>query len=293
MLRSSLFALLGLTLALPASLLAEGNLEVLESVASANAQVQPGLQNYLATVESPRLQEVMIRLTNALPADVTPPLPVINKFWQRHGPILVFTNEIQQPAYVDQLLKLLADNLAAEPLEMLLPADRKAQRRELGKGARVMLSEVSLADNLIQHLEITFQKPTDLDEAFYVAGVPLPQEQVTELVFDIDARTSTVSELLVVSGDGLRLTAEFRYLAASGGSIPERIKITSPDGNIDDLFETRFTEVEGYLLPASMLRVNRRPGLEEKLEIFFNNYQVNQPLSEDIQSRLKGIDRRN
>jgi hypothetical protein len=38
-----------------------------------------------------------------------------------------------------------------------------------------------------------------------------------------------------------------------------------------------------------MLRVIRRPGLEENLEIFFKNYQVNQPISEDIQTRFKGL----
>lgn len=287
MLRPSLFALLCLMLALPASLLAESNTEVLESVAAANAQIQPGLQNYLATVETSRMQEVLIRLTNALPADVTPPLPVINKFWQRNGTILVFANEPQPPPYVDQLVKLLSDNLAAEPLEMLLPGDRAEQRRELAKGANVMFSEVSLADNLIQRLEITFEKPTDLNGAFYVAGIQLPQEQVSALVFDIDTRTNTISELLVASSSGLRLTAEIRYHDAPGGYIPERIKITSPDGTVDDLFETKFSEVEGYLLPSSMLRVIRRPGLEENLEIFFKNYQVNQPIPENIQSRLK------
>ncbi len=287
MLKPSLFALLCLAFALPASLMAASNMEVLESVVAANAQLQPGLQNYLAIVETPRIQELVNRLTNALPADDTPPLPVINRFWQRNGSILVFAEETQLPPYAEQLVKLLSDSLAIEPLDMLLPAERAAQRRDLAKSASIVRSEVVLADNLIKRLEISFQNPTDLDGAFYVEGIHLPQEQISELVFDIDTRTNTVSELLVASGSGLRLTAEIRYLAVPGGYIPERIKITSPDGTIDDLFEIEFTEIESYLLPASMLRVIRRPELEENLEIFFKDHQVNQQLPEHLQKRLK------
>jgi hypothetical protein len=289
MLRSSLFALLCLALAWPGSLPAESNMEVLESVAAAKAQVQPGLQNYLATVETPHIQEIATRLTNAFPADVTPPMPVIIRFWQRNGTILVFSEETQLPPYVEQLVKLLADNLSAEPLEMLLPADRAEQRRALVKGASVMLSEVVLADNLTRRLEISFAKPTDLNGAFYVAGMHLPQEGISQLVFDIDSKTDTVSELLVASGNQLRLTAEIRYLDVSGGYLPERIKITSPDGKIDDLFEIRYTEVDSYLLPASMHHVIRRTAREETLEIFFKDYKVNQPVPESLQARLKGL----
>jgi hypothetical protein len=233
--KPSLFALLCLALAWPASLMAEGNMEVLESVVAANTQLQPGLQNYLVNVETPRIQELVARLTNALPADDTPPLPVLKRFWQRSGTTLVFAAETQLPPHVEQLVKLFSDNLAVEPLETVLPVEQAAQRRELAKDASIMLSEVVLADNLIKRLEISFQKPTDLDGAFYVEGIHLPQEQISELVFDIDTKTNTVSELLVASGSGLRLTAEIRYLAVPGGHIPERIRITSPDGKIDDL----------------------------------------------------------
>ena len=65
-------------------------------------------------------------------------------------------------------------------------------------------------------------------------------------------------------------------------------QITSPDGKIDDLFEVNLVEIDSFLLPASMLRVIQRPELQETLEVFFKGYQVNQPIPEDIQARLKG-----
>ncbi len=38
-----------------------------------------------------------------------------------------------------------------------------------------------------------------------------------------------------------------------------------------------------------MLRVIRHPELQEKLEVFFKEYQVNQPIPEDIQPRLDNL----
>ena len=91
----------------------------------------------------------------------------------------------------------------------------------------------------------------------------------------------------MVADNGLQLTVEVRYLEVTGGLIPERFQITSPDGKIDDSFEVKFIEVDSFLLPASMLRVIRRPELQENLEVFFKGYQVNQPIPEDIQTQLK------
>lgn len=288
MLRFSLMALLLFTLTMPSLLLAGNNLAILETVVKANGQVQPTLQNYLVTVETSRIEEMMTHLTSGLPADVKPPLPpAITKFWQRNGESLVFTKQTQLTPYVEKMVKQVSANLAVGLNEMLLPTTRAEQRRELMKGANIKSSEVALADKLMHRLEIFFNKPTDLNEAFYVSGMRLPQKQIKSLIFDIDTNTHTVSELSIVVGNGLQLIVEIRYIEVAGGYIPERFQITSPDGKIDDLFEIKFTEVDGYLLPASMLRIIRRPELQENLEVFFKNYQVNQPIPGDIQTRLK------
>ncbi len=157
------------------------------------------------------------------------------------------------------MVKQISANLAVELNEMLLPPARAEQRRELAKGANIKLSEVALADHLMHQLEITFEKPTDLNGAFYVSGMRLPQKQIKSLTFDIDSDTNTVNELGVVADNGLRLSVEIRYLKVAGGYLPERFQVTSPDGKVDDLFEVKFTEVGNYLLPASMLRIIRRP----------------------------------
>lgn len=287
MFKHSLVALTFLAMTLPTALRADDSLTILEAVVAANAKVQPGLQRYLATVETSRIEEMMAHMTSGMPAEVTPPPPpVITKFWQRDGKSLVFAQQNQLSPYVDKMVKQLSANLAVELNEMLLPAARADQRRELAKGAEIKLSEVALAENLINRLEISFEKPADLDAAFYAGGMRLPQKQVTSLTFDIDSKTSTVSELLITTADGLQLSLEIRYTAVAGGLTPERFQITSPDGKIDERFEVKFTEVDGYLLPASMQRVIRRPGLQEDLEVLFKNYRVNQPIPEEILTRL-------
>ena len=287
MLRSSIIALIFFILSMPSLLMADDKLAVLEAVVAASEQVQPDLQNYLATVETSRIEEMMTQLTSGMPSDVKPPpTPVITKFWQRNGEGLVFAKQAQLHPYVEKMVKQLSANLAIELNEMLLPANRAEQRRELLKGAKVKSSEVALANSLMHRLEILFKEPTDLNEAFYVRGMRLPQKQINSLIFDVDTKTNTINELGLVTNSGLQLIVEIRYLEVVGGHIPERFQITSPDGKVDDLFEVKFTEVDGFLLPSSMIRIIRRPQLQENLEVFFKDYQVNKTIPEDIQTRL-------
>ena len=288
MLRASLILLVFFFLTAPSTLFANDGLAILEQVASASTKTQPKLQRYLVTVETSRIEEMMSRMTTGMPTEVKPPPPpVIVKFWQRNDVGLVYAKQTALAPYVEKMVKQISANLAIELNEMLLPATQSKQRHALIKAADIKLSEVALTDNLILRLEISFKKPTDLDEAFYASGMRLPQKQIKSLTFDIDAKTSTVRELALVREDGQKLTVEIRYLEVTGGLIPERIHVTSPDGKVDDRFEVKFIEVDDFLLPASMLRVIRRPELQEDLEVFFKDYQVNQPIPEEIQTRLE------
>lgn len=288
MLRSSLAILFFLIMSAPTGLLADNNLAILDKVVAANALIQPGLQNYQVTVETARIEEMMARMTAGIPEDVQPPPPpVIIKFWQRDGKGLVFAKQKTLPPYVEKMVKRISSNLAVELHEMILPADQAEARRALVKDAKVKSSEVSLADQLLQRLEIMFNQPTDLNGAFYARGMRLPQKQVKTLTFDIDTRTKNVNDIRISVEDGLPLTVEIRYLQVAGGYLPERFQITSPGGRIEDIYEATFTEVGGFILPASMLRTINRPDLQEKLEVFFKDYQINQAIPEDIRTRLK------
>lgn len=289
MFRSFFTGLVFLILTIPSLLFAAADLTALESVVAASERVQPGLQNYLATIETSRIKEMMATLAKDLPSDVKPPSPpVIKKFWQRKGKGLVYASSTQLAPNVEKMVQQISAALAIELNEMLLPPERAGQRQALVKGAKITSSDVALADKLIHHLEITFAQPTDLDQAFYVNDMRLPQNQIRSLAFDIDSTSETINELKIVADNGLQLTVETRYIEVAGGHMPERFKVTSPDGKIDDLFEVKFTDVEGYLLPSSILRTIRRPDVQESLEILFKDYRVNQPIPVDLLNSLNG-----
>lgn len=288
MLKTTFISLILLTLLAPPLACADNALAILETVVAANNQIQPGLVSYHATVDTTRIDEMMTRLTKGMPSDVAPPpRPVIQKYWQRHGKSLVYALDTGLTPYVEKMVDQISTNLAMELNEMLLPANGAAQRQALIKDAVLKGSDVALADSLLHRLEIDFTRPTDLGDAFYVSGMRLPQKQITTLTFDIDSGKNTVTEMKVTTADGLQLSLEIRYLKVDGGYIPERFQVTSPDGKVDDLFEVQFTDVDGYVLPASMHRKIRRPDLVEDLKVVFTDYQVNQSPPAGVQQRLQ------
>jgi len=287
MLRSFLASLAFLILTIPPLLFAADDLAILESVVAAKKRVQPGLQNYFVTVETPLIEEMMTRLAKDLPPDVKSPRPpVINKFWQRKGESLVYASNTQLTPYFEKMVGQISADLSIEPNEMLLPSEQAEQRQDLVKGAKITVSDVALADKLIHHLEITFAQPTDLDQTFYANSLRLPQKQITALVFDIEDATGTINELGIAAENKLQQIVEIRYIEVPNGHIPERFKVTSPDGKIDDLFEVQFTVVDGFRLPSRILHNIRRPDLQEDLEILFKNYRINQTIPLDVQDRL-------
>ena len=285
--RPALFLIIHLLLLTPSLLMASSHEKLFAAVSEASNQTQPGLQNYIVTIETSRIKEMMQQLTTRKPEDVAePPAPIMKKFWQRDGKGLIYPEQVGQAPYVEQMAKQISGNLAIELNKMLLPDDMQTKRTALLKSAEVKVSEVALANTKIKHIEIAFSQPTNLNQAFYVRGMRLPQKKITELSFDIDAEKNTIGEFTVTTADGLNLTVEVRYLAVKGGHIPERYQVTSPDGMIDDSFNVTFIEVDGFTLPATMVRKIRRPNLKEDLEIFFKNYQINKPISDELKARL-------
>jgi len=62
MFRSAIIALFFFILTMPSLLIADDKLAVLEAVVAASKQAQPDLQNYLAIVETSRIEEMMAQL---------------------------------------------------------------------------------------------------------------------------------------------------------------------------------------------------------------------------------------
>jgi hypothetical protein len=272
---------------LTAASAAEDNLAALEAAATASRAAQPGLDNYLADIATPRIEQMMTRLTRGVPDEVkTPTAPSLTKLWQRSGPGLVYANDGGLNPYVAKVAAEVSAKLAIELDQLLLPSGKEEERRALAARATCKISEVALAESQLQRLELTFEQPVDLDEAFYLAGARLPQKRISKLVFDIERNRNSLNELAITTADGLQLSVEVRYLEVAGGYLLQRLQVTSPDGSVADLFEVSFTEQGDFTVPKSIHRVVRRPNLDDDLEVFFLNYRINQPLPEQVRARL-------
>jgi hypothetical protein len=187
---------------------------------------------------------------------------------------------------MQQVVERVSAGLAIEPEELILPPGRGAERRQLAEPATVRSVETTLAETVLRRIEILFPVPTDIGDAFYGKGLRLPHKDVTRMQFDIDARSRAVRELSVQTATGTQLAVEFRYRAAAGGLLPERVRTTSPDGKVDDLLEVSFTEIAGYLLPARIVRTLNRPDLKDVLDVTFSAHRVNQPFPAGVEARM-------
>jgi hypothetical protein len=286
--RLSLLVLVAMLFAGSAVALGENGLATLESAAQFTGSLQPGLQHYRTTVVTDRIATMIQASTASMPADMPrPAVPTVIKYWRLGAPrsVIVATGTEASP-FMQQMVERISSNLAIEPDELVLPPGKGAERLRLAEQATVKSTETTVADNVLQRVELLFAIPAALGDAFYGSGLRLPRDGIVKLQFDIDARTRTVRELAVQTTAGDQLLAEFRYRPARSGLLVERVRVTSPDGKVDDRLEVTFTEVAGYLLPEKIVRVLNRPGLQDNLEVTFTDYRVNQPFPAEIEAQL-------
>lgn len=275
-------------LALPMTTRAENSLAPLEAVVQTADSLQPGLTGYQTTIHTARIAESIASMTAAMPTDMPrPQVPVVIKYWRRGTPrSLIVAEGEQNSPFMQQMVQRVSSSLAIEPEGLILPSGKAAERQRLAEQATVRGTETKLADSVLQRVEIVFATPTDIGEAFYGNGLRLPQKDIVKLQFDIDVNTRTVRELVIQTATGESLLAEIRYQPATGGFLPERVRVTSPDGKVDDRLEITFTEVDGFLLPARIVRSLNRPDLKDNLEVTFSNYRVNQPFPAEVDAQF-------
>lgn len=269
---------------LPVSATADERLVSLEAAAPAINRLQPGLENFRATIVTDRIAATIQSLTAGMPPDAPrPEVPTVVKYWRRGNPEgLIVAEGAQSLPYIQKMVQHFSSALAIDPSELLLPAGAAEERQKLTATATVKNTETRVADSVLQRVDIVFPGPAEIGDAFYSEALRLPRKGIVRLTFDIDTATHNVTELAIHTAEGLHLVAEFRYQEVAGGSVPSRVRVTSLDGSIDDLLEVSFTEVGGFLVPASILRVLQRPDLRDRLEVAFRDYRINQPFPAGI-----------
>ena len=127
---------------------------------------------------------------------------------------------------------------------------------------------------MLHNIELLFEPPVAVAGAFYGTGLDLPQDGITRLEFEIDRKRKLLRQIVIESKKSPQLTVAIRHTELDAEWFPIDIRITSPDGKIDDHFVTTLESISNFYLPVKQVRNIRRPGIIEEMRVEFRNYKV-------------------
>jgi len=267
-------ALILLALCLVSPLTAIAQEDLVEAVSTSYGSAWPGLDAYRVKIKTDKIRQMVERMAASLPKDmVRPAVPELTKFWQR-GRGQVIRPLIPVMPTMEQMIGRFSEQFAVDLGSFLLPADRQQARAALLKQAKVKSAETVIGNERLHAVEILFPQPTDIAGAFYGTAFDLPQRAVTRLVLDIDTQKLALRQMTVEAEGTPALTVDVRHSDLPGVALPAEVRITSPDGSIDEKFVTTFVETGGYYLPQRQDRQIRRPGQDESFSVEFFNYEL-------------------
>lgn len=270
--RYPILALSLLLLLLPVTAPAQPSL--IEEVSATYADAQPGLESYQVELKTAKIGEMIARMTANMPADMPRPAePKLLKFWRRGIGSTVRASGAVMPN-MQQMINRFSEQFAVDLDRFFFPPDQVAPRSALIAAAQVKSADTQIATETLHSVELTFAAPVTLSGAFYGSGLDLPQTGITRLEFDIDPKHKLLRQMVIDSEAGPQLTIDIRHKEFAGDSFPTEIRITSPDGKIDDHFVTTMDKVSGYYLPVRQVRNIHRPGETEEMQVEFLNYKL-------------------
>jgi len=248
--------------------------ELIEAVSTNYAAAHPGLASYQVRLKTAKIAEMIAQMTANLPPDmVRPGEPELTKYWVRGQGFTIRASGPVMPT-MQQMISRFSEQFSVDLGSFFLPVSQRTQRNALLKQAKVKSADTVIGSERLHGVEILFAKPTDLTGAFYGTSLDLPQQAVTRLVLDIDAQKKVLRQMVIEAEGGPRLTVDIRHADLPGVPLPSEIRITSPDGRVDDRFTTTFAAVAGFQLPAKQERQIRRPELTDTFTVEFFNYVV-------------------
>lgn len=265
-----IFLLLVCLLISPLTVLAQEDL--IEVVSVRYSSAWSGLDAYRVKLKTDKISDMIARMTVNLPADATRPAPPeLTKFWRRGDGYVIRATSAVMPT-MEQMVSRFSEQFAVDLGSFFLPLEHQAQRAALLQQAKVKSADTVIGNERLHAVEVVFPGPTDIAGAFYGTSLDLPQSQVTRLVLDIDAQKQLLRQMVIETSTGVPLTVDIRHTDLPDMQLPAEIRITSPDGSIDDRFSTTFTMIDGFQLPLRQDRLIRRPGQKESFSVEFYDY---------------------
>lgn len=261
---------------------------LLDRVGQTYQSGQPGLESYAVTLETGKFEEILAKMTANMPPDLPRPAPPkLVMYWTAaSGRTLIRGEGSEAFPYMQEMIQRFSREFAVDLRNLFLPPAGAGKRAELLKGATVESFATKAATFNSERVDIAFPAPVDLQGAFYGDGLDLPQSGVLALGFDLDTDQGILRRIDIVTDDERRLIVEIRHRLFNGKPLPEEIRITSPDGSVDDLFAASFAEIDGYLLPQRQEFRRQRSGKTESTTVTFSEYRINTPLTPPVLEAL-------
>ncbi|AMV71337.1 hypothetical protein JCM30471_31740 [Desulfuromonas carbonis] len=263
---------------------------LLEQIGSNYRSSQPGLESYAVTVSTPKVGEMITQMTSSLPAEVPrPEVPVLTKYWSRAvmASVVLAEGKNLQPTMQEMVERFSREFAVDLPLS-LFPPSRAIDRADWLRQGTVEVTETRLDGHRRLGVRLRFAGPVNLDGAFFGRSLPVPQNNLTELSFDLDPDLRLLYQVDFVSAANQHISMEIRHQEFSGKMLPTEVRVTSPDGRIDDHLQTEMGRVQSFWLPVRQVRSTVRPERKETVTVTFSGYRLNLPLPPAVLQRLGG-----
>jgi hypothetical protein len=270
--RYSALAIATFMLLLPISAFSQPSL--IEDVSRTYVEAQPALESYQVELKTDKIKEMIARMTASMPADMPRPAePQMIKFWHRKmGTTIRATGSVMPN--MQQMVNRFSQHFAVDLDRFFFPPDQIDQRATLLKQAEIKSSDTQIGTATLHDIELLFAQPATVAGAFYSNGLDLPQAGITRLEFEIDPNKKLLHQIIIESTGMPQLTVAIRHTEFAGKEFPVDIRITSPDGKIDDHFVTTMGEVSGFTLPIKQVRNTHRQGVVDEMQVEFFNYKI-------------------
>jgi len=269
------FSALAVTLLLflaPTSLFAQTNL--IEDVSRRYANAQPNLESYQVELKTSKINEIIARMTASMPPEMQRPAePQLIKYWRRNHGSTVRASGAIMPT-MQQMIDRFSQQFAVDLDRFFFPADQADRRTVLARQAQIKSTDTQIGSEMLHNIEFLFEKPATIAGAFYAAGLDLPQDGITRLEFELDQKNKLLRQIVIEANESPQLTVVIRHAELDGEWFPVDIRVTSPDGKIDDHFVTTLKKISGFHLPTRQTRNIHRPGDVEEMQVDFLNYKV-------------------
>ncbi len=261
-----------LLLFIPLSALAQSSL--IEEVSRTYANSQPNLESYRVDVKTDKITEMIARMTASMPPEMQRPSePKLVKYWHRDIGSTVRGEGAVMPN-MQQMINRFSQQFAIDIDRFFFPPDQSDQRAALIKQAELKSADTQIGNEIMHNIELLFAKPATISGAFYGTGLDLPQDGITRLEFEIDRKKKILRQIVIEAEEVPQLTVAIRHIEIGDEQFPVDIRVTSPDGKIDDHFVTTLATIASFQLPTMQVRNIRRPGVVEEMLVEFLNYKV-------------------